>query len=79
MLFCPNNLHEYALKQICRYLKLTRDLGLILNHNRELFNINIYPDADFYGMYRHEKPSDTVFGKSLTGYIITFSDFPVLW
>ena len=46
-MFCPNNLHEESLKQIGQYLKLTWDCGLIMNPNRELFNIDGYPDADF--------------------------------
>ena len=52
-MFCPKHFHEEALKRIGPYLKLTRDHGLILNHNRELFNIDSYLDTDLSGMYVH--------------------------
>ena len=77
-MFCPNHLHAYSLKKIGRYLKITRYRGLILNTNNNIFNIDSYPDADFSGMYRHDKPDDTSFVKSRTIYIIKILDFPVL-
>ena len=78
-MFCPNNFHEEALKQIGRYLKLTRDHGLILNPNRELFKIDSYPDAYFSSMYGHDKPTDLACVNSCTGYVIIFLYCPVLW
>ena len=30
-------------------------------------------------MYVHDNPTDPVFVKSLTGFIIAFADCPVLW
>ena len=72
-------MHVYALKKISGYLKLTRNRGLILNPNRELFNIDSYLDADFSGMYRHENLDDTSFANSCTSYIIKILDCPVLW
>ena len=76
--FFPKHSHEEAFKKFGRYLKLTRDRGLILNPNREIFNIDIYPDADFSSMYGHKKPTNPVCVKSCTSYIITFSDCPIL-
>ena len=52
---------------------------MILNPNRELFNIDSYLDADFSGMYRHENLDDTSFANSCTSYIIKILDCPVLW
>ena len=75
----PNHLHEEDLKRIGWYLKLTRDSGLILNTNRDIFKIDIYPDADLSGMYGHEKPTDTACVNSHTGYVITFSYCTFLW
>ena len=49
-----------------------------MNPNREIFNIDGYPDADFSGMCGHEKPTDPACGKIHTGYIIIFSYCPVL-
>ena len=46
-IFCLNYLHEEYLKKIGPYLKLTRDHELILNTNKEIFNIDSYSDAYF--------------------------------
>ena len=73
-MFYPRIFHEEALKQIGWYLKLTQDRGLILNPNRELFNIDIYPDADLSRIYRHERPTDPACFKTCTGYFITFKN-----
>ena len=75
----PNHFNEEALKQINLYLKLNRDRGLILNPNRELFNIDSYPDAYFSVIYGHENLTDTTCVKSLSVYAIKFSDCPILW
>ena len=62
--FCPKRSHEEALKRIGRYLKATRDQGLILNPvcdkdgNGNVLQINDYPDADFAGMYGYEDNAD---------------------
>lgn len=77
-MFCPRKSHEVALKRIGRYLKATRDKGLILNPANEL-KIDNYPDADFAGMYGHEVITDPSCVKSRTGFIITVADCPVLW
>ena len=53
-MFNPRHSHEVALKGIGRYLKATREKGLILNPCKEL-QIDDYPDADFAGLYGHEK------------------------
>ena len=73
-IFFAKHSHKEALKQISRYLKLTRDCGLILNTNRELFNIDSYPGVYFSGMYGHDNLDDPVCVNSRTYYVITFSD-----
>ena len=77
-MFCPKQSHELALKQIGWYLKATQSRGLILNPSKEL-KIDCYPDADFAGMYGHEKPTDPACVKSCMGYTITVADCPVIW
>jgi len=77
-MFCPKHSHELALKRIGRYLKATRNHGLVLNPSKEL-KIDDYPDADFAGMYGYEVSSDPSCVKSRTGYTITVADFPVVW
>ena len=76
--FCPRRSHEVALKRIGRYLKLTRDKGLILTPVKAL-NVNAYSDADFAGLYGYEDISDPTCMRSRTGFIITVADCPVLW
>ena len=41
--------------------------------------MDCYPDADFAGMYGHEKPTNLAYEKSRTGFVITFANCPVLW
>ncbi len=36
-------------------------------------------DADFAGMYGHEKPTDSACAKSHSGFVIVFAGVPVLW
>ena len=52
---------------------------LIMDPNPDKFKVDCYPDADFAGMWGHEKPTDPACVKSRTGFCITFADCPVLW
>ncbi|KAL7469876.1 hypothetical protein ACHAXS_010138, partial [Conticribra weissflogii] len=67
-----------ALKQIGRYLKLTRDRGLILRPTNAL-NVDAYPDADFAGLNRYEDGTDPTCTRSRTGFTIMVADCPVFW
>jgi hypothetical protein len=71
-MFAPKHSHELALKRIGRYLKNTSERGMVIQPTRELI-VDAYPDADFAGMYGHEKPTDPACAKSRTGFIIMFS------
>ena len=77
-MFNPRLSHEKALKRIGRYLKATRDRGLVLRPTGQL-KVDAYPDADFAGLYGHEKPSDPACTKSRSGFLINVSDCPVVW
>ncbi len=77
-MFCPKHSHELALKRIVRYLKNTSSRGMIINPTREL-TIDANPDADFAGIYGHEKPTDPACAKSRSGFVIVFAGVPVLW
>jgi len=77
-MFCPKHSHELALKRIGRYLKNTASRGMVINPTRELC-IDAYPDADFAGMYGHEKPTDPACAKSRSGFVIVFAGVPVMW
>ena len=67
-----------ALKRIGRYLKATRDKGLILNLSGTL-KIDAYPDMDFAGLYGYLKITDPACVNSRTGFLITMSDCPIVW
>ena len=56
-MFNPKRSHEEAVKRIVRYLKATKDRGMIFDPTED-FALNCYPDADFAGMYGHERPDD---------------------
>ena len=51
----------------------------MLDSNDNIFKVDVYPDADFAGIYGNKRHDDPECAKSCTGFIITFSDFPVLW
>jgi len=79
-MFAPKRSHELALKRIARYLVGTADKGLILSPKSRAtsFDIDAYPDADFAGLYGHEKCNDPVCVRSRTGYVIAVAGCPVL-
>jgi hypothetical protein len=78
-MFCPKHFHELALKRIGRYLKQTSDRGMVMYPSPDICKIDAYPDTDFAGMYGHEKPVDPSCVKSCTGFVITFTNVPILW
>ena len=51
---------------------------MIIDPTKEL-TLDAYPDADFAGMYGHEKPTDPACAKSRSGFVIVFAGVPVLW
>jgi len=75
---CPKQSHEKALKRIARYLKGTRDRGMIIKPSKDL-RLDLYADADFAGLWNIEDPHDPVCVKSRTGYVLTLGGTPVLW
>jgi hypothetical protein len=77
-MFNPRLSHEKALKRIGRYLKATRDQGLVLRPSGQL-KVDAYPDADFAGLYGYEKMNDPACAKSRTGFLILVSDCPMVW
>ena len=57
----------------------TQDRGLVLDPDSDIFKVDAYPDANFSGIYRHKNTDDPACAKIRTGFIIKFSDCPVLW
>ena len=85
-MFCPRKRHEDALKRIGRYLKATRDRGLILDPKPakngdgfDVLQIDDFPDADFAGLYGYEENADPASVKSRTGFVIAVAMCPVVW
>jgi Reverse transcriptase (RNA-dependent DNA polymerase) len=74
----PKRSHEVALKRIGRYLKGTKERGLILKPDDAL-EIELFVDADFAGLQGYEDPEDPTSVKSRTGYVICIAKCPVVW
>ena len=47
---CANSEHEIAVKRIARYLRATKENGLIMNPSKDL-QLEMYADADFAGLW----------------------------
>ena len=69
--------HETAAKRICRYLQGTKNNGIVFNPSKKLV-VYCYADADFAGLCGHENLQDPIFARSRTGFVIIFSNFPLL-
>ena len=78
-MFCPKPLHEMALKRLSQHLKHKKDHGLVLNPKYNLCKLNDYHDAVFDGMFGHENHTDPACLNILTGSVINFAYYPVLW
>jgi hypothetical protein len=74
----PRASHEEAVKHICRYLKGTRDKGLVFRIDGDL-TLDCYVDADFAGLWKVEHETDPVCVKSRTGFVIMLGGCPLLW
>jgi hypothetical protein len=75
---CPKQVHEKALKRIGRYLKGTRERGMIIRPTANL-SLDLYVDADFAGLWNAENPDESISVKSRTGFIIMIGGTPVIW
>jgi len=79
--FCenPKMSHKKAVKRIVRYLKKTKDKGLILSID-DSKGVECWVDADFAGGYnkniKNLTPRDML---SRTGYVIKYAGCPIVW
>ena len=78
-MFSTKRSHELVLNGSERYLKQTNDCGLVLNTYSDVCKFYVCPDADSSVMFGHGGPTDPACVNSRTGFIITFTDFPVFW
>eukprot|EP00546_Thalassionema_frauenfeldii_P000512 CAMPEP_0178932584 /NCGR_PEP_ID=MMETSP0786-20121207/22717_1 /TAXON_ID=186022 /ORGANISM="Thalassionema frauenfeldii, Strain CCMP 1798" /LENGTH=505 /DNA_ID=CAMNT_0020609929 /DNA_START=184 /DNA_END=1701 /DNA_ORIENTATION=- len=74
----PKKEHGEALKWLGRYLKGTRDKGTIIRPNQKQ-ELEVYVDASFAGDWHPEYGQDEDTARSRHGYIIQYSNCPILW
>ncbi len=72
----PKKIHEKAVKRIVRYLKQTRERGMIVQPCENL-QLNMYCDADFAGLYQVEDKDDPISVKSRSDMVITLGNIGV--
>ena len=75
----PKKSHATAVKMILRYLKATADKGMIINPRYTPFNLELYVDADFCGLFGQENCRNPDSVRSRTGYIIILAGWPIIW
>ena len=66
ILHAPKASHEIELKYISRYLKGTRDKGLIMKPGVKYPKVNLFADADFAGLFGSEDKMDLISVNSRT-------------
>ena len=74
----PRQSHEVAVKRIVRYLKRTKDEGILLRPDRSK-GFECYVDADYCGGYMHADALDPTSCLSRSGYVITYANCPIIW
>ena len=74
----PRKEHGEAVKWLGRYLKGTRDKGIIMKPDEQDFEC--FVDADFSGNWDADiADNDPDTARSRTGYIVKFNGCPILW
>jgi hypothetical protein len=77
----PKQSHAHALQYIGRYLKGTKDEGLILDPD-DTKSIECWVNANFLGLYvkgASVMHLDMMTAKLRTGFFITYAIWPVIW
>lgn len=76
---CPKESHAKAIRWLARYLKGTRDKGLIIKPE-EGKGLELFVDADFSGNWDpKEAGSDRDTARSRHGYIVRYEGVPLIW
>ncbi|KAL7565945.1 hypothetical protein ACA910_008403 [Epithemia clementina (nom. ined.)] len=80
--FCdnPKKSHADAVRRIGKYLKSTRDKGLIFKPEKEK-SFECWVDADFCSGYRpgENNALDPMSSKSRSGWVLTYASCPITW
>ena len=74
----PKNSHAKALRWLARYLKGTKEKGLILNPDKTK-GIELFVDADFAGNWDKADSANPDTARSRHGYIVKFMGCPIVW
>jgi hypothetical protein len=74
----PMQEHSNAMRWIARYLKGTREKGLIIKPRKDR-ELEVYVDADFAGNWDQEETDDRDTAMSRHGYLIYYAGCPILW
>ncbi|NER25784.1 MAG: hypothetical protein F6J96_34845, partial [Symploca sp. SIO1C2] len=75
----PKREHGSAVRWLARYLKGTRDKGMIYKPDKTK-GLEVYVDADFAGNWnKDEAVEDRDTARSRHGYVIKYNDCPILW
>ena len=74
----PRQEHGKAVRWLGRYLKGTRDKGIIF-HPIDDKELEVFVDADFVGNWTKEEANDRDNARSRHGYIVQYNGCPILW
>ena len=74
----PKRIHEVAVKRIARYLKGTRDRGMLIRPTTNC-QLDLFVDADFAGLWNVQEANDPVTLRSRSGFVATLGGNPILW
>ena len=70
--------HKTDVKRICQYLQSNKYNGLVFN-TPNILVVNWYNDTDFVGLWGYGKPQDPISDRIRTEFVVTFSNFPLLY
>ena len=74
----PREEHGQAARWLARYLKRTKEKGLIMKPDPGK-GLEVHVDADFAGNYDYFDTSNSDTAKSRHGYLISYSGIPITW
>ena len=74
----PKECHARAIRWLARYLKGTRNMGLILKPDPKR-SLEVFVDADFSGNWDQNDSNHRDTARSRHSYIITYMGCPVIW
>jgi hypothetical protein len=78
--FNPKHSHELVLIHLGQYLKHLLDEGVILRPMKfDEFQMDVYVDSDFMGLYGHERCDDPDNVRSCTWHVIMLNGCPIVW